>query len=68
MRPGMVGDYTRQLIAIGVEKVQTSCGWAVPRYEYLGERDTLERFCEKGFKDGTFDALMEESSKHQDPV
>lgn len=68
MRPGMVGEYTRQLIAIDVEKVQTSCGWAVPRYEYLGERDTLERFCAKVTEDGTLGALMEESVKLQDPV
>jgi len=27
--------------------VQTSCGYAVPRYTYDGERDTLARWAEK---------------------
>lgn len=33
---------TRQVIVLHVESVQTSCGWAVPRYELIGERATLE--------------------------
>ncbi len=68
MREGVVGEYTRQLIAIDVARVQTSCGYAVPRYAYEGERDTLRRYCDRAVAGGEFDALMEESSKLQDPV
>jgi hypothetical protein len=31
----------RQIIAADISLVQTSCGFAVPRYEYVGQRDTL---------------------------
>jgi hypothetical protein len=27
--------------------VQTSCGYSIPRMEYLGERNTLDRWCER---------------------
>ena len=39
--------YARQAFFIEVERVQTSCGYSVPRMEYLGERDTLDRWCER---------------------
>jgi len=35
---------TRQIIAINVEQVQTSCGFSVPLYEYTGERDHAEKW------------------------
>jgi hypothetical protein len=34
----------RQIIDIQINRVQTSCGFAVPRYEYVGQRDTLIRW------------------------
>ena len=37
----------RQLVVLDIESVQTSCGYAVPRYRYTGERDTLARWAEK---------------------
>jgi hypothetical protein len=39
--------YSRQAFFVDVERVQTSCGYSVPRMEYLGERDTLDRWCER---------------------
>lgn len=38
--------YVRQAFFVDVEKVQTSCGYAVPRMEFVSERDTLDRWCE----------------------
>lgn len=38
--------YVRQAFFVEVEKVQTSCGYAVPRMEFVSERDTLDRWCE----------------------
>lgn len=35
----------RQIIAADIDRVQTSCGFGVPRYEYEGERDALRKFC-----------------------
>lgn len=37
----------RQFIVLDVERVQTSCGYAVPRMENPRERDTLLRWSEK---------------------
>lgn len=31
----------RQYIVVDIHSVQTSCGYAVPHYDYVGERDTL---------------------------
>ena len=39
--------YVRQAFFIDVERVQTSCGYAVPRMEYVSERDTLDKWCER---------------------
>ncbi len=35
---------TRQIIAAEIHKVQTSCGFSVPLYEYVGERDHAEKW------------------------
>lgn len=39
--------YVRQAFLVDVEKVQTSCGYAVPRMEFVSDRDTLDRYCER---------------------
>ena len=45
----------RQMIVLDVDRVQTSCGYGVPLFEYAGERDTLRRWAiskgESGLKD-----------------
>ena len=43
--PSLPGE--RQIVTLDIEAVQTSCGYAVPLYDYRGERDTLERWAEK---------------------
>lgn len=35
---------TRQIFAIDVDSVQTSCGWGVPMMELQHERDTLRKY------------------------
>lgn len=37
---------TRQIIIADIHKVQTSCGFSVPYYEYLGERDQAQQWAE----------------------
>lgn len=37
--------YVRQVFFVDVEKVQTSCGYSIPRMEYLGDRETLDKWC-----------------------
>lgn len=36
----------RQIIVADIHRTQTSCGYAVPLFDYVGDRDTLERWCE----------------------
>jgi hypothetical protein len=43
---------TRQIITADIHKVQTSCGFAVPLFDYVGERDTLIRWAESKGHDG----------------
>jgi hypothetical protein len=45
-RPG-----ARQIVRLDVDLVQTSCGFAVPLYEYQGERDSLVRWAEAKSED-----------------
>ncbi len=42
-----VHPYVRQAFFIDVEKVQTSCGYAVPRMAFDADRDTLDKYCER---------------------
>ncbi len=51
----------RQLIVLDIESVQTSCGYAVPRYTYAGERDTLARWAEKKGTIGLLDYWREKN-------
>jgi hypothetical protein len=39
--------YVRQAFFVDVEKVQTSCGYAVPRMEFKSDRETLDKWCER---------------------
>lgn len=47
MHPG-----ARQIIVTDVELVQTSCGFAVPLYDFVGHRDTLIKWAETKGEDG----------------
>jgi hypothetical protein len=37
----------RQIIVADITRVQTSCGYGVPRYAYQGERDQLPKWADK---------------------
>lgn len=43
---------TRQVIVLNVESVATSCGFGVPRFDYVEERDTLTRWAEAKSEEG----------------
>jgi len=36
----------RQIMVVNIESAQTSCGYGVPRFELIGERETLRRWAE----------------------
>ncbi|HAD10736.1 MAG TPA: pyridoxamine 5'-phosphate oxidase [Porticoccaceae bacterium] len=48
--PGFVG--TRQFFELQIELVQTSCGYAVPYYQLVDERPTLEDWAKKKGRKG----------------
>jgi len=48
--PPLLG--ARSVIRIHLDRVSTSCGYAVPRMDYVGERDTLEKWCERKGPEG----------------
>jgi hypothetical protein len=43
---------TRQIIVADIERVQTSCGFGVPLYQYEGERETLINWANKKGEQG----------------
>jgi hypothetical protein len=52
----------RQMILLDVESVQTSCGFAVPLYDYAGERDGLDRWAASKGEDA-LDAYRREKNR-----
>jgi hypothetical protein len=45
----------RQMIVLDVESLQTSCGYGVPLFDYVAERDTLTRWAAAKGEDGLRD-------------
>jgi hypothetical protein len=43
---------TRQIIVAEIDRIQTSCGYAVPLMEFIKERDTLTRWAEAKGEEG----------------
>lgn len=52
---------SRQLIDIKIEMMQTSCGFAVPFMEFIGERDALKVWAEKKGENGIRDYWAEKN-------
>jgi len=48
-------DGARQIFEVHVDMVQSSCGYAVPFYEFESERETLTRWTENKGQDGIKD-------------
>ncbi|MFC5408609.1 pyridoxamine 5'-phosphate oxidase family protein [Larkinella bovis] len=52
---------TRQLIVADISLVQTSCGFGVPLYEYVGERDIHFDWAEKKGEEGLQEYVQEKN-------
>ena len=52
----------RQIFRLHIDSAQTSCGYAVPMFEYRGERETYPRWVEKKGDDGV-DAYQSERNR-----
>ncbi len=53
---------TRQIIVADIHKVQTSCGFSVPYYEYTGERDHADQWAETKGSEG-LEKYMQEKNR-----
>lgn len=56
----------RQIILMQIEQVASSCGFGVPLYEYLGQRDRLPKWAEKKGKKGLEQFRRERNSRSID--
>ncbi|MFM9983673.1 MAG: pyridoxamine 5'-phosphate oxidase family protein, partial [Flavobacteriales bacterium] len=57
---------TRQIIVADIHLVQTSCGYGVPFYTYVGERRTHFDWAGKKGEEGLHDYIMEKNVKSLD--
>ena len=53
---------TRQIIVAEIDRVQTSCGFGVPLYEYAGERDHADKWAQNKGEEGLL-AYREEKNR-----
>ncbi|MGH1354481.1 MAG: pyridoxamine 5'-phosphate oxidase family protein [Thalassovita sp.] len=53
----------RQIYDVHVEMVQTSCGYAVPFYDHVGERETLKKWALDRGADGVSDYWAEKNQQ-----
>jgi hypothetical protein len=61
-------DGARQVFKLHVELLLTSCGYAVPRYEFVEERKTLEKWVEKQGEEGIKEYWQENNLETLDGV
>jgi hypothetical protein len=57
---------TRQIIVADIDLVQTSCGFGVPLYEYVGDRDIHFEWAEKKGEDGLVEYIEKNNLKSLD--
>jgi len=63
---GFVG--ARQFFEMKVELVLTSCGFGVPQYKYIGERNKLQKWAENKGRDGMKTYWSEKNTETLDGV
>jgi hypothetical protein len=56
----------RQIFVARIHLVQTSCGFGVPLFQYMGERDQIREWAEKKGKDGLEAYIKEKNLKSLD--
>ncbi|MDQ6956444.1 MAG: pyridoxamine 5'-phosphate oxidase family protein [Mariprofundaceae bacterium] len=52
----------RQIFDVSVDLVHTSCGYGVPLYDFVGERQTLKKWAEKKGDDGIRDYWLDKNA------
>ena len=58
--------YVRAIVKLNVERVSDSCGWGVPKYEYVGQRDTYMRYGEQRTDEQIHEGQLKKNMKSLD--
>ncbi len=58
----------RQIIHVKIETVKTSCGFSVPFYSYMGERDTLQQWAINKSEQGLEEYRKEKNTISMDGI
>ncbi len=53
----------RAIIRLSLTRISDSCGWGVPMYEYIGERDQYQKYSERIDDLGLRQAQLESNLK-----
>lgn len=61
-----VNTGARQIFELDLDLVQTSCGYAVPFYDLVGERPTLKKWADNKGKEGVEEYWQEKNMKSLD--
>jgi len=56
----------RGIIEVEIDRVQDSCGWGVPLYEYQGQRERLADHCAKRTQDEHISLIYEKNAESID--
>ena len=56
----------RAIIILSITRISDSCGWGVPMYEYVGERDQYQKYAERIDDSGLRQAQLESNLKSID--
>lgn len=56
----------RAVIVVELDRISDSCGYGVPRYKFLGERDQLQKWAERKGADGLRDYRRRNNAKSID--
>lgn len=56
----------RAIVRADLSRISDSCGYAVPRFDYAGERDTLVRWAESRGRDGLSQYRSEKNTRSLD--
>jgi hypothetical protein len=59
---------TRQIIVADINLVQTSCGFGVPLFEYIGDRDIHFEWADKKGADGLSEYIQDNNLKSLDAL
>ena len=62
-RPGV-----RSILRVHLTRVSDSCGFATPMFDYVGERDTLDKWCETKGPEGLADYRRKKNQESIDGI